>query len=137
MKRICTLTLLACLVVVLSAAPVQAADKATGTVTVSSPTGQLFPSSIHYVATARTTCAKGISAMGIYTAPYRLAYVVNGAKMDTTLRLPPGKYDTVVQEWDNCNSAAKTHVPVTVQAVTTTLALQTANNTSAASGFRT
>jgi len=75
--------------------------------------------------------------MGIYTAPYRLAYVVKGAKLDTTLRLPPGKYDTVVQEWDNCNSAAKTHVPVTVQTATTTLALQSANNTSAASGFQT
>ncbi len=137
MKRICTLALLACLAVVVSAPQIQAAARATGTVTVSSPTGQLFPSSIHYVATAKTTCAKGISAMGIYTAPYRLAYVVKGAKLDTTLRLPPGKYDTVVQEWDNCNSAAKKHVPVTVQAATTTLALQTANNTSAASGFRT
>ncbi len=137
MKRIFTLALLVCLVVGLSVAPVEAADKAAGTVTVSSPTGQLFPSSIHYVAAATTTCARGISAMGIYTAPYQLAYVVKGAKLDTTLRLQPGKYDTVVQEWDNCNSAAKTHVPVTVQAATTTLALQTANNTSAASGFGT
>ncbi len=137
MKRIFTLALLVCLVVGLSVAPVEAADKAAGTVTVSSPTGQLFPSSIHYVAAATTTCARVISAMGIYTAPYQLAYVVKGAKLDTTLRLQPGKYDTVVQEWDNCNSAAKTHVPVTVQAATTTLALQTANNTSAASGFQT
>lgn len=137
MKRIFTLALFVCLVLGLSVAPLEAVDKAAGTVTVSSPTGQLFPSSIHYVAVATTTCARGISAMGIYTAPYQLAYVVKGAKLDTMLRLQPGKYDTVVQEWDNCNSAAKTHVPVTVQAATTTLAVQTANNTSAASGFQT
>src|SRR5713101_5558794 len=123
MKRIFTLAWLVCLVVGLSVARVEAADRPTGTVTVSSPTGQLFPSSIHYVAAATTTCARGISAMGIYTAPYQLAYVVKGAKLDTTLRLPPGKYDTVVQEWDNCNSGAKTHVPVTVQTATGTCVL--------------
>ena len=136
MKRICSLALFTCLLV-LSAVPVQGSVNATGTVTVSSPTGSLFASSIHYVATASSTCAKGISAMGIYTAPYQLAYIVNGAKLDTTLHLLPGKYDTVVLEWDNCNGAATKHVPVTVQAATTTLALETGNNTSAANTFRT
>ena len=137
MKRICTLTLFACLMMAVSAERVEASGTATGTVKVSSPTGQLFPSSIHYVATATTTCAKGISAMGIYTAPYKLAYVVKGAKLDTVLHLSPGKYDTVVQEWDNCRSVAKTHVAVMVQNATTALALETANNTSAASSFQT
>ncbi len=137
MKRICTLTLFACLMTAVSAVRVEASSTATGTVNVSSPTGQLFPSSIHYVATATTTCAKGISAMGIYTAPYKLAYVVKGAKLDTVVHLSPGKYDTVVQEWDNCRSAAKTHVAVMVQNATTALALETANNTSAASSFQT
>lgn len=75
--------------------------------------------------------------MGIYTAPYQRVYVVKGAKLDTTLTLAPGTYDTVVQEWDNCSSSAKTHVRVTVQAGTTTLAAQTGNNTSTANGFRT
>src|SRR4029077_8146997 len=32
--------------------------------------------SVQYVANATTTCAKGVSAMGIYTAPYVLAYTV-------------------------------------------------------------
>ena len=137
MKRIGTLVLFVCLMMAVSAALVEAADNATGTVKVSAPTGQLFSSSIHYVSTATTTCAKGISAMGIYTAPHQLAYLVKGAKLDTILHLAPGQYDTVVQEWDNCNSAAKTHVPVTVQTATTTLALETANNTSAASSFQT
>jgi hypothetical protein len=60
---------------------------------------------------------------------------VKGAKLDTTIKLAPGTYDTVVQEWDNCNSSAKTHVQVTVQVATTTLAAQTANNTGAADTF--
>jgi len=45
--------------------------------------------------------------MGIYTAPYRRVYVVRGAKLDTTLTLGPGTYNTVVQEWDNCNVSVR------------------------------
>ncbi len=134
MKRFCSLVLL-CLAVFSATAFVHASTAVTGKVTVTSPTGSLFPSSVHYVASATTTCAKGVSAMGIYTAPYKRVYVVKGAKLDTTLALAPGTYDTVVQEWDNCNSSAKTHVQVTVQVATTTLAAQTANNTSAANTF--
>jgi Glycosyl hydrolase family 71 len=118
------------------------ASTANGKVTVTSPTASLSSGSIHYTATATTTCAKGISAMGIYTAPYKRVYVVRGAKLDTLLKLAPGTYDTVVQEWDNCNSSAWVHVPVTVQpttvpptAATTTVASQTSNNTSAADTF--
>ena len=106
-----------------------------GSVVVSAPTARLFMSSVHYVAHATTTCTKGVSAMGIYTAPYQLAYAVKGGSLNTTLNLAPGTYDTVVQEWDNCKSSAKTHVAVTVAAPTTTLAAQTMNNTSAANGF--
>jgi len=70
--------------------------------------------SIQYVATATTTCAKGVSAMGIYTAPYVLAYTVGGAKLNTVLSLSPGTYNTVVQEWDNCGGSTKTPVAITV-----------------------
>ena len=108
---------------------------AKGSVVVSSPTGTLSLSGVHYVAHATTTCAKGVSAMGIYTGPYRQAYVGAGNSLNVTLNLAPGKYDTVVQEWDNCNHSAAVHVPVRVQAPTTTLAAQTANNTSAANTF--
>lgn len=117
------------------------ASTVTGKVTVTSPAATLSSGSVHYRATATTTCSKGISAMGVYTAPYKRVYVVKGAKLDTVLNLSPGTYDTVVQEWDNCNSSAWVHVPVTVQpitaptGVTTTLAAQTGNNTSAANTF--
>src|SRR5690348_15959527 len=84
-------------------------------VTVSVPaTGASVGTSVHFVASSTSSCARGISAMGIYTAPFQLAYVVNGAKLDTTLNLAPGTYNTVVQEWDNCNSFAKQPITITV-----------------------
>ena len=52
--------------------------------------------------------------MGIYTAPYKLAYVVKGASMNTKLSLANGTYHVVVQEWDNCGRAAKAPITLTV-----------------------
>jgi hypothetical protein len=71
-------------------------------------------SPVNYTATATTTCSAGVASMGIYTAPGQLAYVVNGASMNYNLTLNPGKYNTVVQEWDKCGGAATTPVTVTV-----------------------
>jgi hypothetical protein len=71
-------------------------------------------SSVNFTATATSSCSRGVSAMGVYTAPYQLAYVVNGASMNHTLGLNPGTYHTVVQEWDNCGGAATTPVTITV-----------------------
>ena len=72
--------------------------------------------SVQYVATATTTCAKGVSAMGIYTAPNVLAYAVNGSTLNTGLTLNPGTYNTVVEEWDNCGGASTTPVTIFVSA---------------------
>jgi hypothetical protein len=74
--------------------------------TVGSPT--------NFVATATTSCSLGVASMGIYTAPYQLAYVVNGASLNTNLSLSPGTYNTVVQEWDKCGGAATTPITITV-----------------------
>jgi major membrane immunogen (membrane-anchored lipoprotein) len=68
---------------------------------------------VQYVATSTTTCAKGVSAMGVYTSAGVLAYTSQGASLNTTLTLNPGTYHTVVQEWDGCGGSAST--PVTVQ----------------------
>src|SRR5215469_5382731 len=70
---------------------------------------------VQYVATATTSCGKGVSAMGIYTGPNVLAYTVNGNKLNTVLTLSPGTYNTVVQEWDNCGGAEKTPVTIFVK----------------------
>ncbi len=84
-------------------------------VTVQTPSnGQQVGSPVQYVASATSNCNKGISAMGIYTAPGVLAYVVPGANLNTEITLNPGNYNTVVQEWDNCGGAAKTPINITV-----------------------
>lgn len=67
----------------------------------------------NFVATATTSCSAGVASMGIYTAPNQLAYVVNGASLNTTLSLSPGTYNTVVEEWDKCGGAATT--PITIK----------------------
>src|SRR5207249_4339079 len=90
------------------------AASATG-VSVSSPSnGATVSSPVHFVATATTGCSQGVSAMGIYTDAFVLAYSVNGAKLDTSLTLAPGTYNTVVHEWDNCGGASSMPVTITV-----------------------
>jgi len=67
---------------------------------------------VQYVASATSTCAKGVAAMGIYTSPGVLAYQSQGATLNTVLNLNPGVYHTVVQEWDGCGGSA--YSPVTI-----------------------
>ncbi|MGD0569208.1 MAG: hypothetical protein ABSA78_12445 [Candidatus Sulfotelmatobacter sp.] len=84
-------------------------------VTVTAPkTNSTVSSAVQYTASATSPCSKGVSAMGIYTAPGLLAYSTKGAEIDTTLTLNPGVYDTVVEEWDNCGGAATTPITITV-----------------------
>ena len=71
--------------------------------------------SVQFVATATTPCTKGVSAMGIYTAPNVLAYVVPGSSLNTSLNLNPGTYQTVVQEWDNCGGVGRANVTIIVK----------------------
>lgn len=92
-------------------------------VSVSSPGNNSTDSSpVHFVAKASTSCSKGVSAMGIYTAPYVLAYKVSGAGLNTYLKLAAGTYKTEVQEWDKCGSSSKTPITVTVSGGTTATA---------------
>jgi hypothetical protein len=72
-----------------------------------------------YVATATTSCAKGVAAMGIYVNN-QLEYVVSGAKLNTQLALSPGAQRTVVEEWDNCGGASVAPVNLTVTGYTFT-----------------
>jgi hypothetical protein len=93
------------------------APAAFATVNVTSPSNDgTYSGPVPFVATATTTtCSKGVGSMGIYTAPGVLAYVVNGASMNTTLTLNPATYNTVVEEWDNCGGATTTPVTITVK----------------------
>jgi hypothetical protein len=89
-------------------------------VSVSSPSsGTTSGSPVHFVASASSpSCAKGVAAMGIYTAPGQLAYTVNGSKMDTNLAMSNGTYHVVVQEWDNCGWSATAPLTLTVSGST-------------------
>lgn len=98
-----------------STTPITITVTGSSGVFVTAPTNNATVGSpVNFVATATTTCSKGVSAMGIYTAPYQLAYVVNGASINTNLTLSPGTYNTTVEEWDGCGGAATTPVTITV-----------------------
>jgi hypothetical protein len=118
-------------IVCLSAISVPAAF---GGVTVNAPhNGAIQQGPVHYVATASTSCGRGISAMGIYIASGVLVYVENGPNLNTDLNLNPGTYKTVVEEWDNCGGAAATAITITVTAQPGIYVTSPANNTTVSS----
>lgn len=87
----------------------------TPVVTVTSPVNGQYGSPVNFTATASSPdCAKGISAMRIYTAPSVAAYTVDAAKLDVNINLADGSYSAVVQAWDNCGGVGKTEVNVSV-----------------------
>jgi hypothetical protein len=92
-------------ITVTNASEVQVAAPANNS-TVSSP--------VHFDATASSTCPSGVASMGIYTAAGQLAYVTQGAYLNTNLSLGPGIYNAVVEEWDYCGGAKTTPVTFTV-----------------------
>ena len=87
-------------------------------VTVTSPgNGTSLGSPVNYVASASTTCAGGISAMGIFTAPGVRAYKISANKLNTNINLPKGSYNTFVQAWDKCGGADKKSINITVSKI--------------------
>lgn len=52
--------------------------------------------------------------MGIYSAPGKLVYTVQGASLNTWLTFSPGTYNTTVQEWDNCGWSSSVGVTINV-----------------------
>src|ERR1051326_7569489 len=89
---------------------------ATAGVFVNSPTnGSTVGNSVHFVASGQSPdCPRGVAAVGVYTAPGVLAYVVGGSQIDTYITLNSGTQYPVVQEWDNCGWAAKVQLTLNV-----------------------
>ncbi len=89
-------------------------------VTVTSPLNNATVTSpVQYAATSSTaTCTKGVATMGIYVNNQKL-YVSKGSTLSYALALSPGKYQTVVEEWDYCGGASVAHVAITVPTQTT------------------
>jgi hypothetical protein len=98
-----------------SVAPITITVGGGGQVTVNEPPNNANVSpTVQYVASASSSCAGGVAAMGIYTASGVLAYKTQGAQLNTLLTLNPGVYHTAVEEWDNCGGAAVTPITITV-----------------------
>lgn len=88
---------------------------AGGQVTVSAPANNsVVSSSVQYVASSHSSCPSGVAAMGIYSAPGKLAYKVNGGQINTVVNFSAGTYNTVVQEWDNCGGSSTAPVTINV-----------------------
>jgi hypothetical protein len=110
------------------------AASAGASVNVTSPQNEsTVPSPVHYVATASTsTCTQGVASMGIYVDDV-LKYVTQGASLNTNLSLSPGKYSTVVEEWDYCGGATYTTVVITVSSQSGVWVTSPANNSTVGS----
>ena len=113
------------------------AGSALASVSVTIPTNNsTVASTVQYVATASTTCAKGVAAMAIYTAPNVRAYHVSGAKLNTLLTLNSNTtYYTVVQEWDNCGGSSSTPVTIHVAGGTSSPSAKTFYNLHSQKGW--
>jgi hypothetical protein len=88
-------------------------------VTVTTPAANsTVTSPVSYAATAKTSCATGVSSMGLYV-DNKLIYTQKGAALNTSISMAAGAEHTVVQEWDHCGGAAYTTVNLTVSSGTT------------------
>ncbi len=87
----------------------------TPVITAASPkNNSTSESPVHFEAIATSSeCAKGISAMRVYSASGVTAYTVGGGKLDAYLNLTAGTYDTTIVAWDNCGGTASANVTVT------------------------
>jgi hypothetical protein len=109
MKKLALLTI--CIFIsILAAVPAFAG------VTITSPgNGSTVGSSVNFVASSNTSCSRGVASMGIYPAPYQLAYTVGGSYLNTSLNFNPGTYNVVVEEWDYCGGATTSTVTIYVK----------------------
>jgi hypothetical protein len=92
----------------------------SSSVSVSSPAeGATVSTTVPIVATATSTCAKGVSAMGVYVNS-TLVKQVSGSSLNASVTLGVGKQSPVIQQWDYCGgSTSKTvNVNVTGTAIT-------------------
>ena len=90
---------------------------ASPTITVASPKAGTVGTPTYFDATASTsTCAAGIAAVRIYTAPGVGAFTTNSPHLETFLKLKSGTYNTVIQAWDNCGGVSKFPITIAVTA---------------------
>ena len=77
----------------------------------------------HFIASASSPgCARGISAIRVYTAPGVEAHTETANHLQADVNLAPGEYNTVVQAWDNCGHVFEVPITTTVKPPPTPLA---------------
>jgi hypothetical protein len=105
------------------------AAPAFANVTVTSPANAATVSSpVNYVATATTsTCSRGVASIGVYVNN-QLVVVQIGTAFNANVSLSPGKYNTVVEEWDYCGGATFTPLTITVTSQPGVFVTSPANN---------
>jgi len=77
-------------------------------------------SPVNYLATATSSCSKGVASMGVYVNN-KLIFVQDGPQLNTQVTLNAGVQNTVVEEWDNCGGASYLPVNLAVQQIGTKL----------------
>ena len=89
----------------------------TAGVTVYSPANNgTSGSPARFIASASSPgCAKGISAIRVYTAPGVEARTETANHLNADISLSPGTYNAVVQAWDNCGHVFKVPISTTVK----------------------
>ena len=103
-------------------------------VTVSSPSsGSTVGSSVNFVASATTSCSKGVAAMGIYPSANWLVYTTSGSHLNTNINLNTGSYNAVIVAWDNCGGSSAAGVKINVQAGSGVHVTSPANNSTVGS----
>ena len=81
--------------------------------------GSTVGSPVSYIASATTTCAAGISSMGIYVDGV-LSYTTSATSIATQLPMSLGTHATVVKAWDKCGGTTSSTVDITAAGTTMT-----------------
>ena len=83
-------------------------------VVVTTPTANsTVPTVASYVATANSSCNRGVASMGVYVDG-QLSTVAQGSKLNAQVNMSAGSHNTVVQAWDYCGGSTSKAIPVTV-----------------------
>ncbi len=98
-----------------SGTPVQVVSNAQGGVSITSPAdGSTVGNNASFAASATTSCAQGVAAVGVY-ANNQLVAKVPGSALNQQVSLPSGQPQVVVQAWDNCGGSQAKSLNLTVQ----------------------
>jgi hypothetical protein len=82
--------------------------------TVSSPqNGGVLTSPVQF--TAQAYDPNGVAAIQIYLVPGKVAYETKSSSLNTKLKIAPGSYNVVIQEWSQTGTYLKKTVSITVQ----------------------